>query len=177
MESHHFSPPPLYRPWLWTTTLSHLEACHSLLTIHSPRPTLLLQGSFENIDHNSTPSDFPSYLKIFKLFPWLSGHQMPYSPVTLFSFPITLPCAVLHRPGGLLAGLGATLAVLLGMPLPQRVRRLPPSFHLGLYSNVTSQILKHCPLFHHPLSLTLLFLFRALIIDIIYLCIYLYLYI
>lgn len=71
-------------------------------------------------DHNSTPSDFPSYLKKFKLFPWLSGHQMPYSPVTLFfSFPITLPCAVLHRPGGLLAGLGATLAVLLGMPLPQ----------------------------------------------------------
>lgn len=64
---------------------------------------------------------------------------------------------------------GPILAVLLpGMLFPQVVGSLHSSLHSGLYSNVSSLTLKHCPLFHHFLSLILLFSSEDLSLSDIY---------
>ena len=95
---------------------------------------------------------------------------MPCSLVTLcISFPTALPLAAVSSQAGFLLVLGVlrpTCAVLLlGTLFPQMVRSLPSSLHLGLYSNVISPTLKHCPLFHHSLSLHFASLFRGLIFS------------
>ena len=88
------------------------------------------------------------------LLPTCLVYVIPYH-----SAPCSSPPA-----SGLLAVFGPMLAVLPETYFPQIVRLLP-SWHSGLYLKVISQILKYWPLFHHSLSLTLLYLFRALIIT------------
>lgn len=83
---------------------------------------------------------------------------MPYSLVTLcISFPTVLPLAAVSSQAVVLRVLGVlrpTHAVVLpGTLFPQVLRRLHSSLHSGLYSNVISPTLKHCPLFHHSYPL------------------------